>query len=156
VPFKPFIPMLDGFGVMSSFSYTDSSVTLPTSGVSSTGIGGASIPLPGLSRSVASMRFYYEKAGLQVGIAARTRPKYVGSIADYQDNNQLVWVKGETVYDVQASYEFQEGTLKGLSLLAQGNNLSNTEQVRFNDATGDVTERKKFGRQFLVGMNYKF
>ena len=156
VPFKPFVSFLDGFGVMASFSHTDSSVNLPTSGISSTGISGKSIPLPGLSRDVSNWRLYYENSGLQLAVASRTRSKYVGSISDYQDNTQLVWVKGETVYDVQASYEFQDGALKGLSLLAQGNNLTNTEQVRFNDISGDVTERKKFGKQFLFGMNYKF
>ena len=156
VPFKPFIPMLDGFGILASYSYTDSSVNLPTSGVSSTGIGGQNIPLPGLSKQVTNMRLYYEKSGLQVGVAVRNRSKYVGSIADYQDNSQLVWVKGETVVDFQTSYEFQGGALKGLSLLAQANNLTNTEQVRFNEISGDVTERKKFGKQFLFGANYKF
>ena len=35
-------------------------------------------------------------------------------------------VKGETLVDLQASYEFQSGWLKGLSVLIQANNWNNT------------------------------
>jgi iron complex outermembrane receptor protein len=33
---------------------------------------------------------------------------FLGQIGDYQDNAQLTFVKGETIIDLQASYEFQQ------------------------------------------------
>jgi iron complex outermembrane recepter protein len=156
VPFSLFTQAMDGFGAQFSYSHTNSSVKLPTSGVNNADIGGPNVPLPGLSRDVINLRFYYEAGGFQVGIAARHRSKFVGSISDYQDKNQLVWFKPETTVDLQAAYEIQTGSLKGLSFLGQANNVTNTEQVRFNEVSGDVKERKKFGSQYLLGVNYKF
>lgn len=156
VPFSLLTPAMNGFGAMFNVSYTDSSISIPTSGLDTTGVGTANIPLPGLSKLVTNLRVYYEAHGFQVGLARRERSAYLGAITDYQDNLQLTYIKAETVYDLQASYEVQTGAAKGLSLLAQANNLTNTPQVRYDEATGQVTERKKFGRQFMVGLSYKF
>jgi hypothetical protein len=42
-----------------------------------------------------------------VAWAARKRSDFLGQISDFQDNAQLTFVKGETIVDLQASYEFQ-------------------------------------------------
>ena len=156
VPFSMLSDSLDGFGMMVNYSNTNSSVKIPTSGVSTTGVSSPTIPLPGLSKEVTNWRLYYEKAGFQVAVAARQRSDFLGEISDYQDKTQLVFIKGETQYDLQVSYEFQTGMLKGLSLLAQGSNLTNTELIRYDAGNGNVTDRRKFGSAYMAGINYKF
>lgn len=156
VPLNMIAQPLDGFGVMVNYSNTSSNVSLPASGFSTQNVKTTDIPLPGLSKQVINLRAYYEKYGFQVAVAARKRSDYLGSISDYQDKTQLVYVKGETTVDLQLSYEFSDGWLKGLSLLAQGSNLSNPYFAYYDASTGQTTDRKKFGKTYMVGANYKF
>jgi len=156
VPFSMLTESLDGFGVMVNYGNTSSSVKIPTAGVSTANISALTIPLPGLSKETANLRLYYEKHGFQVAAAARYRSDFIGEISDYQDKTQLVGIKAETQIDLQLAYEFASGPLKGLSLLAQGNNLTNTEFVRYDIGNGNVTDRKRFGKSYLVGLSYKF
>jgi iron complex outermembrane receptor protein len=156
VPLEMMVKALDGFGVMLNYSNTSSSVALPKSGFSTQNVNTATIPLPGLSKQVVNLRAYYEKHGFQFAVAARNRSDFLGSINDYQDRNQLVYVRGQTNIDFQASYEFSQGTLKGLSILVQGNNLTNPAFQYYDAATGNTTDSKKFGKSYMVGLNYKF
>lgn len=156
VPLSLASKALDGFGVMVNYSNTSSSVSLPASGFSTQNVNTTTIPLPGLSKQVTNLRAYYEKYGFQVAVAARKRSDFLGSINDYQDRNQLVYLRGLTNIDFQASYEFDSGLLKGLSVLAQGSNLTNPWFEYYDAVTGLTTDRKKFGKSYLVGLNYKF
>lgn len=156
VPFSLVSNWLDGFGVMANYSNTDSSVKLPASGFSGQNINTPNIPLPGLSKEVTNIRLYFEKYGFQFAVARRDRSAYLGSISDYQDKTQLVYVKAESQLDVQAAYDFDWGPLKGLSILAQGNNITNEEYAEYDANNGNVTNRKKFGKSYLIGLNYKF
>lgn len=156
VPLNLAFKALDGFGVMVNYSNTSSSVSLPASGFATQNVKTIDIPLPGLSKQVINLRAYYEKHGFQIAVAARKRSDFLGSINDYQDRNQFVYVKGSTNIDFQASYEFGQGALKGLSVLAQGSNLTNPWFAYTDPTTGLVTDRKKFGKSYLVGANYKF
>jgi iron complex outermembrane receptor protein len=88
--------------------------------------------------------------------AARKRSDFLGQVSDYQDNQQLTMVKGETIVDVQASYEFQSGWLKGLSVFFQGNNMNNTPFQEFDLATGNITNKITYGKAYFAGMTYKF
>ena len=58
--------------------------------------------------------------------------------------------------DLQAGYEFNTGSLKGLSVLLQGNNLTNAEFIRYNGTPDNVVQRTKFGKTYQIGLNYKF
>ncbi len=156
VPLSMAFQALDGFGVLVNYSNTDSSVSLPAGGFSTQNVNTGNIPLPGLSKQVTNLRAYYEKNGFQIAVARRERSDFLGSISDYQDQTKLVYIKGDAQLDLQVSYEFETGPLKGLSLLAQGSNLTNSELIQYDASNGNVTERKKFGKTFLLGANYKF
>ena len=156
VPFSMLTPALDGFGLMANVSATSSNVSLPTSGFSTNDIGRDSIPLPGLSKNVTNLRAYYEKHGFQVSVAGRQRSDFLGEISDFQDNRQLTFIKGETVVDLQLGYEFQTGQLKGLSVLFQGNNLTNTQFQRYKNTPDNVVEKVKYGKTYLLGVTYKY
>jgi len=156
VPLSMLTPALNGFGVLINHSDTDSKVELPVSGFQVQNIGTITIPLPGLSRRVTNVRAYYEMAGWQVAVASRTRSSFLGTISDFQDRNQLVFIKGETTVDVQLGYEFGSGPLKGLTLLAQGTNVTNTPYKEINPSDGSEVVSKKFGTVYSISANYKF
>lgn len=156
VPFSMLTPMLDGFGVMLNHSDTDSNVELPTAGFPNVNTSSVSIPLPGLSRKVTNLRLYYEKYGFQVAAAARKRSNFLGTVSDFQDNQQLTFIKGETIVDLQASYEFQSGWLKGMSLYAQATNWNKAPFQEYTTDPNKVTNKVEYGRTYHFGVNYKF
>ncbi|TFW28830.1 TonB-dependent receptor [Duganella callida] len=162
VPFALATKWLDGFGIAANYSFTDSSVRLPTSGFVSpqnapvfNGVV-SDIGLPGLSKHVSSLRVYYENHGLQLAWAAHRRSNFVGQILDYRSDSQFTFIKGETIVDLQASYEFQSGWLKRASLFLQGHNWTNEP---FREYTVDprlITNEVKYGRTYTAGLSYKF
>ncbi|MFL6671745.1 MAG: TonB-dependent receptor [Massilia sp.] len=156
VPFSMVSTYLDGFGVMVNHSDTSSAVELPAFGFANVQSPKLTIPLPGLSKKVTNLRLYYEKAGFQIAAAARKRSDFLGQVSDFQDNQQLTFIKGETIVDLQMSYEFQAGALKGLSLYAQANNWNNAPYNEFTEDPGSVTSRTIYGRSYQFGLGYKF
>jgi iron complex outermembrane receptor protein len=162
VPFALATQWLDGFGVAANYSYTDSSVRLPTSGFVSPQNGPvfrdsvSSIGLPGLSKNVSSVRVYYENRGLQLAWAAHRRSNFVGQILDYRSDSQFTFIKGETIVDLQASYEVQSGWLKGVSLFLQGHNWSNQPFQEYTVDPKLITNTVKYGRTYTAGLSYKF
>ena len=156
IPLNMVSSYLDGFGVMVNHSDTNSQITLPGFGFSNITVSSANVPLPGLSKKVSNLRLYYEKDGFQFAWAARKRSDFLGQVSDYQDNMQLTMVKGETLVDLQASYEFKTGYLKGLSLLIQANNWNNTPFQEYNTDPNVITNKVTYGRTYLFGANYKF
>jgi iron complex outermembrane receptor protein len=146
---------LEGFGLQLTHSDTSSSIKPPTSGFSTNDVGVASLPLPGLSRQVTSLQFYYERHGWQFRVAQRQRSDFLGEITDFQDNRQLTFIKGEAIVDAQLGYEFGRGFLKGLSVLFQAGNLTNAEFQRYKEKPANVIEKVKYGKTYLLGVNYK-
>jgi iron complex outermembrane receptor protein len=157
VPFSLVTPYLDGFGASANFSNTESGIELPAVGFSTLNVGPSSIPLPGLSKRVTNLRVYYEKNGFQLAWAARRRSDFLGQISDFQDNAQLTFVKGETIVDLQASYEFSQSWLKGLSVYVQANNWNNTPYQEYNGTDASAISFKTvYGRTYQFGASYKF
>lgn len=155
VPFNLLSKSLDGFGLQASYAHTSSSVRLPTSAFAVDGVATGDIPLPGLSRDVAGLAVYFEKWGFSARVAARHRSSFVGEVADYAGDRRLTYVKAETITDLQLGYEIQSGPAKGLSILFQANNITDTPYVRYRDTPDNEIERKKFGKTYLFGLNYK-
>ncbi len=150
---------LDGFGVQLNYSDTSSSVKLPSSTVDGKDLG-ATIPLPGLSRTVQNIKLYYEARGFQIGVAHKTRSSFIGEITDFEDSKRTTWIKGESILDLQLAYEFQSGTFKGLSFTMSANNLSNAkfQRITVDDTTHveKVIDSVRYGKTYNFGVNYKF
>lgn len=152
LPGEMLTEVLSGFGATATISQTDSAIRIPgtVSGIAST-----SIPLPGLSKTVWSVTAYYEKYGFSARVATRYRSNYIGEINDYAGDRALEYVRHEQITDFQTGYEFQSGTLKGLSVLFQINNLTNTPFIDYAGTENRVRDYETFGRDMFFGFNYK-
>lgn len=149
VPLEVVTPALEGFGFFVSASQTESEIqpdeTLPPT------------PLPGLSETVANITAYYERFGFQARVSARYRSDFLGEVAGFGNSRTLRSVGEETVVDAQVGYEFQSGPAEGLSILAQVNNLTDEPFYTFENADERrVIDHHRYGRTFLVGLNYRF
>ena len=152
MPLNLVSPVLDGFGIQASYSYTDSDIKIEDPGTSI----GTNIPLPGLSKNTSNLTLYYEKNGFETRVSQRRRSDFVGEIGNFDGNRALRYVVGENVVDFQIGYTFQTGQLKGLGLVAQVNNLTNEAYETYNGDRKKQLEYQKYGRTVLIGANYKF
>ena len=143
------LPWLDGFGFSGSFSYTESDVQPAGPGTKG--------PLPGLSKYVANGTLYYEKGGFSARISTRYRSKYLGEVTGFGAGRQYTSSRAETIVDAQVGYTFNDGRLKGLGILLQGNNLTNEPfQSYYNGDTRQTELYQEYGQRILFGISYKY
>jgi iron complex outermembrane recepter protein len=148
-PFDLFHPALEGFGAFFSASATESEIQ-PDPAVAPTA-------LPGLSETVMNGTIYYENNGFQARVSSRYRSDFLGEVAGFGNGRTLRSVAEEQVLDAQIGYEFQDGFLEGVSVLVQGNNLTDEPFSTFEN--GDerrAIDYQHYGRTFAVGVNYRF
>lgn len=154
-PFDLLTPALSGFGAYINFSDTRSAVNIPnTIGGSATTMG-----LPGLSRRVMNLSVYYEKNGFSARVGNRTRSDFIGEFTTNEYTRSLVYVKGESIVDLQLGYEFKEGMAKGMSLTLQANNVTDAvfQKYRKNsDGSKEISASAKYGKTYTLGATYKF
>ena len=148
LPFNVLTNALDGFGVLLSGSYTKSKVRLgddpPTT-------------MPGLSKWVVNSTLYYDKHGFNARVSTRYRSKFLAEVSGLSLVRDLVFAKSEFIVDAQLGYEFRQGSLKGLSILASGYNLTNEPFITYqNNDTRQIRDHQNYGRNFMLGFNYKF
>lgn len=138
---------LTGYGTIFSASYTDSDIEPENT---------PARQLPGMSKNVYSLTFYYENEGLSARVSGRYRSNFIGELPNFDAARTQRIVSGETLVDAQISYSFDEGTFDGLTLLLQGNNLTDEPFVSYaNDSTTLITDYQSYGRTFAVGLSYK-
>ncbi len=149
IPLNMFTPVMDGFGVIASYSDTSSSVQ-------PNGPKSDPQPLPGLSRRVLNTTAYYEKYGFSARISQRERSDFVGEVTGFGANREFRFIKAERVTDLQVGYAVEDGALKGLSVLLQVNNLKNTPYQTYDGTPNKPNQITYYGRTTLLGVNYKF
>lgn len=148
LPLHIFTSMLDGFGVLGSYSYTASTITANP--------GVPSQPLPGLSKHVANGTVFYEKGGLSVRGSMRYRSGFLAEVISLGPGATNRAARAETIVDAQIGYEFQRGWMKGVSLLVQAQNLTSEPFVTQDGGSGLIIDSQDYGRRFLAGASYKF
>lgn len=147
---------LQGFGVIASASFTDSSIKV-LDPESASSVGSGPIALPGLSKRVYNFTAYYERNGFEFRINNRRRSDFIGEIGNFAGNRTLRYVVGENITDAQASYTFGESSrFKGLSLLVQAYNLGDAAYRTYAGSKDRPLEYIKWGRTLLLGASYKF
>jgi iron complex outermembrane recepter protein len=156
LPLEQLAPQLKGFGIVASASFNNSSIKIRDPD-SSSSVGGGDIELPGLSKRVYNLTAYYERGGFEARISQRKRTDFIGEIGNFNGNRTLRYVVGEDIVDAQVGYNFSEGQLKGLGLLFQVNNLTDSAyRTYFSGSKDRPLEYIKWGRTYLLGANYKF
>ncbi len=146
---------LNGFGIIASASFNHSNIQVKDP-ESASSVGNGFITLPGLSKQVYNLTAYYERDGFEFRISQRRRSDFIGEIGNFNGARTLRYVVGESIVDAQVGYTFSEGPLKGLSLLAQVNNLTDEAYRTYAGTKDRPLEYMKWGRVYQVGANYKF
>ena len=149
LPFANLTPVLNGFGTILSGNYTKSSLVY----------GGNPNPLtvPGLSKWVANGTLYYQHSGFEARVSDSYRSSFLGEVSGISATRIEQTIKGGSTYDAQVSYSFDHGPLRGLTLIAQGSNLSNKTFVTYqNNDPRQVQTWESYGRRYEVGISYKF
>ncbi len=149
---------LSGFGLVVSGSKLSSSILeqLPNQLAKS-------IPLSGLSGRSNSLTFYYEGHGFQARLSQRYRSPFTATTRDIYFNSTTLQYAADKVLDAQLGYAFEQGPLKGLSVLFQVINLQDKPTYNFKSVGANAPDASQllpnitryYGRQTLVGVNYK-
>lgn len=150
IPFGVFSEALDGFGIFASGTWTESDVRYGSNPTQP-------LTLPGLSKWVATGTAYFEKHGFQTRVTYRYRSKFLAEISGLSANPEFRTGDREGILDAQIGYEFQDGPLKGLAILAQAKNLTDEPFTTYE--VGDkrlVRDYQRYGRDYYLGITYKF
>ena len=149
-----FAQALDGFGVITSGSLTSSDLHEANN---------PNAKLDGLSGRVYTLTGYYEKYGFSTRISQRYRSAFEATTRGVLLQNVTSVIDAEHIVDFQMGYEFEKGEFKNLSVLFQANNLTNSAYVtRQSPQVGAPNPQgvlpmtsTTYGRQYLLGLNYK-
>jgi iron complex outermembrane receptor protein len=153
IPLDLISQALDGFGFITSASWTDSRVTLG----SSTDPTVAQITtIPGFSRWVVNSTLYFEKGGFEARLSHRFRTSFLGELAAISATRAFRSSRAESIIDGQIGYAFS-GKLDGLRITAQGLNLTDEPFQTFQGGDNrQLIDSESFGRSFLLGASYTF
>lgn len=154
-----FVDALEGFGLVASQSKTWNK--LPNDE------NGDEIKLDGFSGTVNSVEAYFEKSGFTARVSRRYRSAFTATTRSVILNTQRsTQIDAESQIDAQIAYDFKDGPMQGLTLLLQGNNLTNEHAVTRQSpevvgAGGSSTgllpwEDDNYGRVIMLGASYKF
>ncbi len=156
VDFGLFMPALDGFGLLLSESKTWNKLPLDENG--------DEIKLDGFSGNVNSIEAYFERSGFSARISRRYRSAFTATTRSVLLNTlRSTQIDAESQIDAQIGYEFNSGPFPGLTVLLQGNNLTNEPAItrQSSEIGGSSTgllpwEDDNYGRVVLLGASYKF
>jgi iron complex outermembrane recepter protein len=150
LPGEKLTPALTGFGVIFGGAFVRSSIQ-PDPNDPAT-------PIPGLSERVLNGTLYYERHGFGARVSARYRSDYRGDIATFGPRGAVYRsLQSETVVDAQISYAFQQGQLRGLTLIAQAYNLTNEPLFAVEGTdTRLVRDYHRYGTTYSIGASYRF
>ena len=143
---------LEGFGLVMSATFLDGKLYEHA--------GQAEGKVPGLSDESYSLTAYYESNGFEARIAGTKRSDYVSETRGGSLSLVPTGKAGTELWDAQISYDFSESgidSLDGLRITLQGQNLTDEKDIEIDQADSRLVNRyQSYGRNFLVGLNYKF
>ncbi len=149
---------LEGLGVIGSYSQSDSDLN-PTAGSND-------VRIPGLSGEVYNITGYFERGGFQARASYRFRSAFKGEVVQLFATRGFTEILDDEQVDAQIGYTFEQGPLEGLGVLLQVNNLTDSPyRTRLGLDTGGTHTAnggtlqetyEEYGRQILLGVNYRF
>ncbi|MEN0038612.1 MAG: TonB-dependent receptor [Cellvibrio sp.] len=145
-----FLPELwSGLGVSTSYSLTDSEISVANP-VESVQGGGGTLPFPGLVEKSANFTIFYSYGGFETRLSTTFQDSFVGETRNV--NLQPIVYAPETLLDYQAAYKFDNG----LDLVFSVSNLTNEPNRSYMFDEELTRTLQWFGRTFYVGANYTF
>ena len=138
--------IFSGLGTTASYSFTESEMEI-TGG----SLFGESLPLPGLSENVWSLTGFWDIGQFSTNLNVRYRDEYVLNMPVPGSSTPVIG-KPYTTMDYQASYAFDNG----IDVLFEITNLTDEPVILSYGNDARLGEYKTFGRQFYLGVNYKF
>ncbi len=158
---------LDGFGLVYSASKLKSTIRDQRVDQNSNQVvAGSETSINGLSGLSNNVTLYYENHGFAARVSQRYRSAFTATTRDIFFRPTTRSQGSDKVVDAQVEYAFPDSTrFTGLSLLLQVNNVTDTYTRNYktpgNLDVPDPTQlipnyTYQFGRQLLVGLNYKF
>lgn len=148
---------LDGFGLQVSGSSVRSSIHAGNDPAQ---------PLDGLSGTTTSTTLYYEKNGISARVNWTYRAPFLAMTRNWDYTTSYTKTGAERLTNLQFGYDFSEGTLKGLGLVLQLNNVTDSALVTYKSVGAQgfnpdpkalvPYEVRKFGRGVGFGATYKF
>lgn len=155
-----FSPALDGIGIIINRTVAYSSLFDKS---------GNEVTPEGLSDGSTNLTVYYEANGFSARVSKRSRSPFVSTYRSVVFQDVTTKINSDDVVDMQLGYAFETGKYKGLSVLLQVNNLTDSATQQLSSINGlsgaNPTPDTKmlvtkwlnnFGRQVLFGVNYKF
>jgi iron complex outermembrane receptor protein len=148
IPFSLFSQALDGFGFVISGAKNKSSIT----------INDVDTPVPGLSEKILNSTLYYEKHGFSARISNRYRGDFLGEVPLFDATLSYNNVSAESLLDAQIGYQFQGGTLEGMSISLSGTNLTDEPfQLNSVDQTPyNFNKYQEYGATYALTVSYVF
>jgi iron complex outermembrane recepter protein len=148
IPFSLFSDALDGFGFVISGAKNKSSIT----------INDVDTPVPGLSEKILNSTLYYEKHGFSARVSNRYRGDFLGEVPLFDATLSYNNVSAESLLDAQIGYQFQGGTLEGMSISLSGTNLTDEPfQLNSVDQTPyNFNKYQEYGATYALTVSYVF
>ncbi|WP_343614866.1 TonB-dependent receptor [Novosphingobium sp.] len=138
-----FLPRpFDGFGVMATYSFIDSSTPIRD-------VVGRVLAFPGLSKNNVNVVGYYEKGPVSLCVAYNWRDDYLVSLS----------AAGTGIYNdayTDLSTTFRYDITKSLSVNLEANNILNEHQRTFDGTAEALHTNLFFGRMFKASVSVKF
>lgn len=138
----PFSGMLDGFGMVATYTYIDSETPIRD-------VNGNALTFPGLSKNNVNLIGYYERGPFGVRLAYNWRDEYLVGLS-----SAATGIYNDTYKDLSASvsYAFGERT----SLKFEANNLLDSEQRTYDGYDEGLRTNVVFGRAYKASFTYRF
>ena len=135
---KPF----DGFGVVATYSYIDSSTPI-------TDAVGRTLPFPGLSKNNFNLVGYFEKGPVSLRVAYNWRDKYLIGLSA-----AATGIYNDSYSDLSATARYD--ITPGISLGLEANNLLNEKQRTYDGSVEALRTNVFFGRIYKASVSAKF
>jgi iron complex outermembrane receptor protein len=138
-----FLPSpLDGFGVLATYSYIDSSTPIKDA-------AGRVLPFPGLSKNNVNLVGYYEKGPFSIRAAYNWRDDYLVGLSA-----AATGIYNDTYTDVSitARYDLSDNVTLGL----EANNLLDEKQRTYDGSPEGLRTNVFFGRIYKASVSVKF
>jgi iron complex outermembrane receptor protein len=138
-----FLPSpLDGFGVLATYSYIDSSTPIKDA-------AGRTLAFPGLSKNNANLVGYYEKGPFSLRVAYNWRSAYLISLSA-----AATGIYNDAYTDLSATLRYD--LTKNISLGLEANNILDEKQRTYDGAEEGLRTNVFFGRLYKASVSVKF